>query len=496
MKNISQSRFFLSIILISIITTIVSLNSDISESFFLDLQASLSMYLGWMIIILANGFVVFAIYLIFTKYKDIRLGGPNAKPSYSYINWIAMLFSAGLGIGLLFYGVAEPIMHLNSYPGMIEGNTSYNAGKAIGLANLHWGLHGWAIYSLLGLCFAFASYNKNLPFRVSSLLGPKVSENRPLAISIDIIAILTTVLGVTTSLGLGTIQISSGLSYVFSIPETFLNKIIIITLITLIGLTSVSLGLDKGIKRLSQVNMILATSLMGFIFIFGPTVFILNALIQNFGSYINTLIESATWTEVYDTTSWQDGWTLFFYTWWFAWAPFVSLFIARISYGRSIKEFIIGVLFVPSLIVFLWMGIFGNAAIYQVINETSQLNEIVSNNYTVALFALFDVYPIAKAVSILALIIIVTFFVTSSDSGALVASMLSSKKHVGIHDDSPIMSRVTWAILLGIIAAVLLYKGGLTALQTSVVICGVPFSIIVVFACRQFYKSLESELEN
>ena len=496
MKNISQSRFFLSIILISIITTIVSLNSDISESFFLDLQASLSMYLGWMIIILANGFVVFAIYLIFTKYKDIRLGGPNAKPSYSYINWIAMLFSAGLGIGLLFYGVAEPIMHLNSYPGMIEGNTSYNAGKAIGLANLHWGLHGWAIYSLLGLCFAFASYNKNLPFRVSSLLGPKVSENRPLAISIDIIAILTTVLGVTTSLGLGTIQISSGLSYVFSIPETFLNKIIIIILITLIGLTSVSLGLDKGIKRLSQVNMILATSLMGFIFIFGPTVFILNALIQNFGSYLNTLIESATWTEVYDTTSWQDGWTLFFYTWWFAWAPFVSLFIARISYGRSIKEFIIGVLFVPSLIVFLWMGIFGNAAIYQVINETSQLNEIVSNNYTVALFALFDVYPIAKAVSILALIIIVTFFVTSSDSGALVASMLSSKKHVGIHDDSPIMSRVTWAILLGIIAAVLLYKGGLTALQTSVVICGVPFSIIVVFACRQFYKSLESELEN
>ena len=496
MKNISQSRFFLSIILISIITTIVSLNSDISESFFLDLQASLSMYLGWMIIILANGFVVFAIYLIFTKYKDIRLGGPNARPSYSYINWIAMLFSAGLGIGLLFYGVAEPIMHLNSYPGMIEGNTSYNAGKAIGLANLHWGLHGWAIYSLLGLCFAFASYNKNLPFRVSSLLGKKVSENRPLAISIDIIAILTTVLGVTTSLGLGTIQISSGLSYVFSIPETFLNKIIIIILITLIGLTSVSLGLDKGIKRLSQVNMILATSLMGFIFIFGPTVFILNALIQNFGSYINTLIESATWTEVYDTTSWQDGWTLFFYTWWFAWAPFVSLFIARISYGRSIKEFIIGVLFVPSLIVFLWMGIFGNAAIYQVINETSQLNEIVSNNYTVALFALFDVYPIAKAVSILALIIIVTFFVTSSDSGALVASMLSSKKHVGIHDDSPIMSRVTWAILLGIIAAVLLYKGGLTALQTSVVICGVPFSIIVVFACIQFYKSLESELEN
>ena len=407
-----------------------------------------------------------------------------------------MLFSAGLGIGLLFYGVAEPIMHMNSYPGMIDGDISYNAGKAIGLANLHWGLHGWAIYSSLGLCFAFASYNKKLPFRVSSLLGPEVSNNKPLAILIDIIAILTTVFGVTTSLGLGTVQISSGLAHVFSINETFSNQVVIIAVITLIGLISVCLGLDTGIKKLSQVNMVLATTLMAFIFIFGPTVFILNALIQNFGSYVNTLIESATWTEVYQSTSWQNGWTLFFYTWWFAWAPFVSLFIARISYGRSIKEFIIGVLFVPSLIVFLWMGIFGNAAIYQVINETSQINEIVNNNYTVALFALFDVYPIPKIASIFSLILIVTFFVTSSDSGALVASMLSSRSQTSINDDSPILSRVTWAILLGVLAGVLLYAGGLTALQTSVVILGVPFSIIVVFACRHFYRSLEDELNN
>ena len=472
------------------------MNSDISESFFLDLQTFLSKYLGWMIIILANGFVIFSIFLIFTKYKNIKLGGPNAKPAYSYVNWIAMLFSAGLGIGLLFYGVAEPIMHMNSYPGMIDGDISYNAGKAIGLANLHWGLHGWAIYSSLGLCFAFASYNKKLPFRVSSLLGPEISNNKPLAILIDIIAILTTVFGVTTSLGLGTVQISSGLAHVFSINETFSNQVVIIAVITLIGLISVCLGLDTGIKKLSQVNMVLATTLMAFIFIFGPTVFILNALIQNFGSYVNTLIESATWTEVYQSTSWQNGWTLFFYTWWFAWAPFVSLFIARISYGRSIKEFIIGVLFVPSLIVFLWMGIFGNAAIYQVINETSQINEIVNNNYTVALFALFDVYPIPKIASIFSLILIVTFFVTSSDSGALVASMLSSRSQTSINDDSPILSRVTWAILLGVLAGVLLYAGGLTALQTSVVILGVPFSIIVVFACRHFYRSLEDELNN
>ena len=479
MNNISKSRFFTAVASIIFITTVVSLNSSVSEVFFLNLQTFLSKYLGWMIILLANGFLVFSIYLLFTRYKDIKLGGSGATPAYSYTNWIAMLFSAGLGIGLLFYGVAEPIMHLNSYPGMIDGNVSYNAGKAIGLANLHWGLHGWAIYSSLGLCFAFASYNKNLPFRVSSLLGSKVASNKNLAITIDVIAILTTVFGVTTSLGLGTVQISAGLNHVFEINENFINQLIIIAFITAIGLISVSLGLDSGIKKLSQINMVLAISLLLFIFILGPTIFIINALIQNFGAYLNTLIQSATWTEVYNDTSWQNGWTLFYYAWWFAWAPFVSLFIARISYGRSIKEFIIGVLFVPSAIVFIWMGVFGNAAIYQVINETSQISEMVSRNLPVALFTLFDVYPIPTLISILALTIIVTFFVTSSDSGALVASMLSSKSHVGIHDDSPILSRVTWAILLGIIAAVLLYKGGLSALQTSVVICGVPFLSLI-----------------
>ena len=496
MNNISKSRFFTAVASIIFITTVVSLNSSVSEVFFLNLQTFLSKYLGWMIILLANGFLVFSIYLLFTRYKDIKLGGSGATPAYSYTNWIAMLFSAGLGIGLLFYGVAEPIMHLNSYPGMIDGNVSYNAGKAIGLANLHWGLHGWAIYSSLGLCFAFASYNKNLPFRVSSLLGSKVASNKNLAITIDVIAILTTVFGVTTSLGLGTVQISAGLNHVFEINENFINQLMIIAFITAIGLVSVSLGLDSGIKKLSQINMVLAISLLLFIFILGPTIFIINALIQNFGAYLNTLIQSATWTEVYNDTSWQNGWTLFYYAWWFAWAPFVSLFIARISYGRSIKEFIIGVLFVPSAIVFIWMGVFGNAAIYQVINETSQISEMVSRNLPVALFTLFDVYPIPQFLSILSLILIVTFFVTSSDSGALVASMLSSKSQSNINDDSPMLSRITWAILLGVLAAVLLYAGGLTALQTSVVITGVPFALIVVFACKQFLKSLKEEIIN
>ncbi len=491
MENINKPRFFTSVLLLVIITSVVFNNLAQSAELFKNTQIFLSEYLGWFIILIANGFVIFSISLIFTKYKNIKLGGIDAKPKYSYTNWIAMLFSAGLGIGLLFYGVAEPIGNLNDYPGMVDGDLSNNAGKALGLTNLHWGLHGWAIYSSLGLCFAFASYNRNKAFRVSSLLGSKVESNKLLATLIDIIAILTTVIGIATSLGIGATQINGGLDYVFNIK---LNEFVIIVVITIIGLISVCLGLDVGIKRLSQMNMGIAILLLLLTLILGPTVFIFNAMIQNAGVYLNQLIQLSTWTEAYNDSVYQNGYTLFYFTWWFAWAPFVSLFIARISYGRSIKEFIIGVLLVPSLIVFIWMGVFGNAAIYQVLNNIGDISGAVSSNASTALFVLFDSLSFTKLLSITSLILIVTFFVTSSDSGALVASMLSSKKHVDINSDSPLISRITWAILLGVVAAVLLKAGGLGALQTAVVIFGVPFSIITAFACREFYRSLEEEL--
>ena len=491
MNNLNKSRFFISTFLLIAITTIVYTNLAASSAFFSSTQLLLSEYLGWLIIIIANGFLVFSIYLVFTKYKDIKLGGQNAKPAYSYKSWIAMLFSAGLGIGLLFYGVAEPIGNLNDYPGMIEGNLSYNAGKAISLANLHWGLHGWAIYSALGLCFAYSSYNKNRPFRVSSLLGSTVENNKPLAATIDIIAILTTITGIATSLGLGASQINGGLNYIFGIN---LGEIPIIVFITILGLISVSLGLDRGIKRLSQINMTIAGLLLLAILFLGPTLFILNSIIQNAGVYLNQIIQLSTWTEAYESTVYQNAYTLFYFTWWFAWAPFVSLFIARISYGRSIKEFIIGVLFVPSLIVFIWMGVFGNAALYQVLNNIGDIASAVSSDVTTALFVLYDSMSFSLILSTITLFVIVTFFVTSSDSGALVASMLSSKKGADIDGDSPLVSRVTWAILLGVLAGVLLKAGGLGALQTAVVIFGIPFSIITAFACRELYKSLEDEL--
>jgi choline/glycine/proline betaine transport protein len=370
---------------------------------------------------------------------------------------------------------------------------SHNAGKAMSLTNLHWGLHGWAVYSALGLCFAFASYNRKKAFRVSSLLGASVEKNKPLAATIDIIAILTTIIGIATSLGLGASQINGGLNYVFNIE---LHEFIIIILITLLGLLSVCLGLDAGIKRLSQINMFIALSLVLAVLLIGPTVFILNAMVQNAGVYINEIIRLSTWTEAYNNSIYQNGYTLFYFTWWFAWAPFVSLFIARISYGRTIKEFIVGVLFVPSLIVCIWMGIFGNSAVYLLVNNIADIAGAVSNNASTALFVLYDSMDFSFALSLISLILIVTFFVTSSDSGALVASMLSSKKGAEIDGDSPLISRITWAILLGVVAAVLLKAGGLGALQTAVVIFGIPFSIITAFACRELYRSLEDELNN
>ena len=493
MKNLNKPRFLISVLLLIIVTFIVYLNLEASSAFFSSAQLFLSEYLGWLIIVIANGFLIFSTYLVFSKFKDIKLGGIKAIPAYSYKSWIAMLFSAGLGIGLLFYGVAEPIGNLNDYPGMIEGNLSYNASKALSLANLHWGLHGWAIYSALGLCIAYASYNRNKAFRISSLLGSSIENNKILAASIDIIAILTTITGIATSLGLGASQINGGLNYIFGIN---LGEIPIIVFITILGLISVSLGLDKGIKRLSQINMTIAGLLLLAVLLLGPTLFILNSIIQNAGVYLNQIIQLSTWTEAYEDTVYQNAYTLFYFTWWFAWAPFVSLFIARISYGRSIKEFIVGVLFVPSLIVFIWMGVFGNAALYQVLNNIGDIASVVSNDVTTALFVLYDSMSFSLTLSTVTLFVIVTFFVTSSDSGALVASMLSSKKGADIEGDSPLVSRITWAILLGVLAGVLLKAGGLGALQTAVVIFGIPFSIITAFACRELYRSLDDEFNS
>ena len=490
-QNIAPRRFVFSIILILTFFWINLFNLDEADKLFSEIQQQLSDGLGWLIILLANGFLVFVIYLAFSKHKNIILGGQDAKPEFSNINWIAMLFSAGLGVGLLFYGVAEPVLHFSSNSIHEEGASfSDKANLAMNLSYLHWGFHGWAIYGVVGLCFAYFTYNKNLPFRVSSFFSGRFTKNIWGRVSLDVIAIIATIFGIATSLGLGANQINSGLGYMEILEESFMSTVGIVVVITLMGLASVVLGLKVGIKILSQLNIMLCTILLAIVFLGGPTSYILDGLVQNLGSYIQNLLSLSTNTQGYLDSSWQNGWTLYYYSWWFAWSPFVGLFIARISYGRSIQEFLIGTVLVPSSIVFLWMGVFGNAALYQEFIEPNSLSTAINNDIAVSLFVFLEQFPFSKLLMGLAITIILTFFVTSSDSGALVTSMLTASKKENTKEEPPMILRIIWAISLGVIAVVLLAGGGIGALQTSVIVTGVPFAILVSFAAKSLLKNL------
>ena len=323
-QNIAPRRFIFSIILISAFIWITLVNLNEADKLFAEIQQQLSDGLGWLIILLANGFLVFVMYLAFSKHKNIILGGQDAKPEFSNINWIAMLFSAGLGVGLLFYGVAEPVLHFSSNSIHEEGASfSDKANLAMNLSYLHWGFHGWAIYGVVGLCFAFFTYNRKLPFRVSSFFSGRFTKNIWGRVSLDVIAIIATIFGIATSLGLGANQINSGLGYMEILEESFMSTIGIVVVITLMGLASVVLGLKVGIKILSQLNIILCTILLAIVFFGGPTSYILDGLVQNLGSYLQNLLSLSTNTQGYLDSSWQNGWTLYYYSWWFAWSPFV-----------------------------------------------------------------------------------------------------------------------------------------------------------------------------
>ena len=427
--KIAPKRFLFSLLLITAFIAITLFNLNEADKLFAEIQKYISDSLGWLIILLANGFLVFVIYLAFGKHKNLILGGPDAEPEFSDANWIAMLFSAGLGVGLLFYGVAEPVLHFSSDALHAEGASfSDKANRSMNLAYLHWGFHGWAIYGIVGLCFAYFTYNKKLPFRVSSFFSGTFTQNIWGRVSLDVIAIIATIFGIATSLGLGANQINSGLGYMQLVEESFITTVGIVVVITLMGLISVVLGLKVGIKRLSQLNMILCAILLSIIFLGGPTSYILDGLVQNLGSYLQNLLSISTNTNGYLDSSWQNGWTLYYYSWWFAWSPFVGLFIARISYGRSIQEFLIGAVLVPSSIVFLWMGVMGNAALYQEFIEPTSLSTAINNDITVSLFVFLENFPFPQILMGLAIVIILTFFVTSSDSGALVTSMLTASK--------------------------------------------------------------------
>ena len=491
--NIHPVVFGLSILIILSVITFTLLNLNQMSQIFETIQSTIASKAGWFYILAVNIILGFLIYLIFSRYGKIRIGGADVKPEFTYWSWFSMLFSAGMGIGLVFYSVAEPIFHYISPPFGV-GYSIDSAKLAMQFTFFHWGFHAWGIYAMVALALAFFSYNRGLPLTIRSVFYPLLGEKiyGHIGNIIDITATVATLFGLTTSLGLGVKQINAGLYHLFGIPENNSIQIILIASITTLATISVVLGLKKGIRRLSVVNMGIALALMCFVFLCGPTIYLLNAFVQNIGQYASQIIEMSFWTEVYEQSNWQKNWTIFYWAWWIAWSPFVGMFIARISIGRTIREFLLSVLLVPSLLTFIWLTIFGNTALYQEMVLEYSIVDAVNENIAVALFVMLNNLPLSFITSLFGVLLIITFFVTSSDSASLVIDIITS----GGNTNPPTIQRIFWAVTEGLVAIVLLVGGGLVALQTASIITGLFFAVILLFMCLSLLKGLKEESIN
>ncbi|MFO7724147.1 MAG: BCCT family transporter [Oceanipulchritudo sp.] len=450
---------------------------------------------GWFFILAANVFILAALFFAFSKVGSIRIGGKDAQPEFATIAWFAMLLSAGMGIGLMFWSVGEPMYHFATPSPMfnnIAGETPEAAQAAMGVTYFHWGLHPWAIYAIVGLGLAFFAYNRGLPLTIRSIFHP-ILGNRIHGFwgnLIDVLSVLATLMGLATSLGLGVIQVNAGMNYLFGMAISPEMQVLLIAVITLFATLSVMAGLDGGVKRLSEWNMMLAAILMLFLLIAGPTIYILSGFTQNLGFYITHLAELSLWTETFKDTNWQGGWTVFYWAWWISWSPFVGMFIARISKGRSVREFILGVMLVPTLLSFIWMSVFGGSALFLQISGAADILAAVNEDVSTALFSMFESFPLSKVLSGIGIILVTIFFITSSDSGSLVVDHLTS----GGKLDSPVPQRVFWAVMEGVIAAVLLLGGGLSTLQTAAIATGLPFALVLLLIVYSLYIGLSQEL--
>ena len=455
---------------------------------------------GWFFVAMVNVYLITCLYFAFGRFGKIRIGGPTALPEFSTPSWYAMLISAGIGIGLMFFGVGEPMFHLTSPAPFwgVDPGTAEAGQKALVTTMFHWGVHGWAVYALVSLALAFFAYNRGLPLTLRSVFYPLLKEKiyGPWGHFIDIITVLATLFGLATSLGLGVSQVASGLS-LFGMPGPD-NKgwlVLLIAVITGFATLSVVAGLDGGVKRLSQLNIYLAVGFMVFALLVGPTLFILALMIQSVGDYFQNMVEFGTWTESLvgdDEAGWQAGWTIFYWAWWIGWSPFVGMFIARISKGRTVREIILGVLGFPTLMCFVWFSIFGGTAIDLQLSGTLDVAAAVNEDMSKALFETLRALPLSNIVSVIAILLIVSFFVTSSDSGSLVVDHLTS----GGKLDSPKPQRVFWAVMEGAIAGVLLFSGdGIRALQAGVVTMGLPIAIVVLIMIWSMFKAFTRELD-
>lgn len=447
---------------------------------------------GWFYLISTFAFLVYSFYLLFGPYKNIKLGKDDEKPEYSYFSWLAMLFAAGMGIGLVFWGVAEPIYHYSHPPmGMAERLTPDAARIAFRYSFFHWCLHPWSTYTVIALAIAYFQFRKNETGLISATFRPLLSQkvDGPVGKLIDSIAVIATAFGVATSLGLGSLQISAGLSRLFGINPSIQTNIIVIIVATVLFLLSAVMGLDKGIKTLSNINLVIAIFLFFFVLFVGPTSFLMEVFTTTLGSYLKEFLSMSFRMTPFTNQKWLGEWTLFYWAWWIAWSPFVGTFIARVSKGRTIQEFVTGVLFIPSLLSALWFSVMGGTALYHDLFGNANIVQAVDKDVTTAVFVALEQLPLGSVLSGIAIVLVIVFFVTSADSATFVIGMLSSKGNL----DPQNSVKIVWGVLQAMIAIALLMSGGLKALQTVLIVIALPFCVILVGIVFSIHKSLKEE---
>ncbi|CAM3468123.1 BCCT family transporter [Halomonas casei] len=505
--DIHNRVFMVSALASAIFIILTLLFPERAGSIFQSIVAFSTGTLDWYFMILVDFFILFCLALVVLPYGSVRLGGADARPDHSYLSWFALLFTAGIGIGLLFFGVLEPVYHANvSLPLGIESPFGANGelnpeavanASAMGLAGtyLHWGIHGWAVYVVMALGLGLFTYNKGLPFSIRSVFFPILGDRvwGWWGHVIDILAVFSTLFGLATSLGLGAQQANAGMNFVFGMEVNTTTQVIVIVLVTAAALVSVWRGLEGGVKKLSEINMVLAVLFFFFVLFAGPTLLALTGFWSGLTTYVTEFLPlSAPFGR--DDDAYRQAWTIFYWAWWISWAPFVGMFIARVSKGRTVREFILCVLLVPSLFIFIWMGVFGSTALEQLYADptTSLVKEYVIDNYRpeLSLFGMLNELPLTGLMSTLGIILALIFFITSSDSGSLVIDTITAGGKI----DAPRPQRMFWAIIEGLIAIVLLIGGGLTALQAGVTATAIPFSIVMLLMCYSIIKALNSEL--
>ncbi len=486
----TTSVFYVSAIILLLFVIVGVVAPQSFENVTANTEGFITNTFGWYYLIIVTAFVAICLYLMVSPVGKIKLGKPEDKPEFSRPTWVAMLFSAGVGIGLVFYGTAEPISHYALQSPTGETGTNAAVRDAMQYTFFHWGIHAWAVYGLVGLSLAYFMFRHGNPGLISTTLKPILGKyaTGKFGKAIDIVAVLATVIGVSTSLGFGAVQINGGLSFLYGMPSSFVSQFIIIIIVTVLFLGSALSGLDKGIRILSNVNMILAGALLLLVFILGPTLFTLNLFTDTIGKYLQNFINMSFRLAPLNSENrqWINTWTIFYWAWWIAWSPFVGIFIARVSKGRTIREFVAYVLLAPSIISFIWFAVFGGSAISLERSGTKLISALTTEQ---SLFGMLSTFPFASVISLLAIGLIAIFFITSADSGTFVLGMMTTN---GSQNPSNLL-KVIWGLLLTAIALVLLYSGGLQALQNTMIVAALPFSFVIIMMAVSLLKSLNQE---